>query len=399
MKFLNNLSTEEREYVLNLPYHLTEAGMAGNLCEILAEFEFIEYKISASLLQELIEDYDFALALDNGISEKKKRSLKLIQGTLRLSENVVLDDKTQLSGQLWGRLQCFKISDIKDFLIRAAPRKTPWLRPLTCSLTPPEGSLIRTLVGHNSRVTSICVTSDGKLVISGARDNTLKVWNLETGKQEATLIGHNGAVLATTVTLDCKWVISGSVDHTLKVWSLETGEERFTLRGHNSLVSAVAVTCDGKKIISGSQDQTLKIWNLETGEEQFTLAGHESTILAIAVTPDAKWIVSGSDDQTLKVWNLETGKERFTLRGHNSLVSAVAVTFDSKQIISGSGTFDSSLKLWNLETGEEVLTLRGHRDTIFAVSILPGSKQVFSASEDGSLKGCISLLQIHQVES
>jgi WD40 repeat protein len=60
-------------------------------------------------------------------------------------------------------------------------------------------------------------------------------------------------------------------DNTLKVWDLTTGKEQFTLKGHTSLVNAVAVTADGKRAISGSYDKTLKVWDLTTGKEQFTL--------------------------------------------------------------------------------------------------------------------------------
>jgi len=62
MSDYNNLSSEDAEYILNLPYHLSMAGLAGELCEILIEFDFIEHKISASALQSLIEDYDLTFA-------------------------------------------------------------------------------------------------------------------------------------------------------------------------------------------------------------------------------------------------------------------------------------------------------------------------------------------------
>ena len=61
------------------------------------------------------------------------------------------------------------------------------------------------------------------------------------------------------------------MDNTLKVWDLTTGKELFTLKGHSDLVYAVAVTADGKRVISGSWDNTLKVWDLTTRNEQFTL--------------------------------------------------------------------------------------------------------------------------------
>jgi WD40 repeat protein len=94
------------------------------------------------------------------------------------------------------------------------------------------------------------------------------------------------------VTADGKRVISGSDDNTVKVWNLETGEEPSTLSGHSDWVQAVAVTADGKRVISGSWDNTVKVWNLETGEEIATFIG-DSDFHSCAVTPNGLTIIAG----------------------------------------------------------------------------------------------------------
>jgi hypothetical protein len=70
----DNLLPEDAEYLLNLPYHLVEADMADDLCELLIEFEFLEYKILASAPQPLIEDYDLALQPSIKLEPRKKGS-------------------------------------------------------------------------------------------------------------------------------------------------------------------------------------------------------------------------------------------------------------------------------------------------------------------------------------
>jgi WD40 repeat protein len=69
-------------------------------------------------------------------------------------------------------------------------------------------------------------------------------------------------------------IISASDDKTLKVWDLEMGRELYTLPGHTDSVKAVAVAPDGKRLISSSVDNTLKVWNLKTGEEILCIMGH-----------------------------------------------------------------------------------------------------------------------------
>jgi WD40 repeat protein len=119
--------------------------------------------------------------------------------------------------------------------------------------------------------------------------------------------GHTETVWAVAVTPDGGRAVSASDDDTLKVWELETGRGLHTLAGHTNWVNAVAVTPDGRRAVSASKDTTLKVWELETGRELHTLAGHTETVWAVAVTPDGRRAVSASADQTLKVWELETG--------------------------------------------------------------------------------------------
>ena len=103
-------------------------------------------------------------------------------------------------------------------------------------------------------------------------------------------------------------VISGSRDSTLRLWDLETGQELLALRGHLDFVTACSVLPDGRRAISGSGDRTLKIWDLQTGEELMTLPGHAAQVSACVVTPDGRRAVSASEDHTVKVWDLQSGR-------------------------------------------------------------------------------------------
>jgi WD40 repeat protein len=73
-----------------------------------------------------------------------------------------------------------------------------------------------------------------------------------------------------------RWAVSGSEDQTLRVWDLESGQTLRTLQGHKDVVSAVAVTPDGRRAVSGSDDATLRLWDLESGQTLRTLQGHTS---------------------------------------------------------------------------------------------------------------------------
>jgi WD40 repeat protein len=118
------------------------------------------------------------------------------------------------------------------------------------------------------------------------------------------LKGHTAGVQSVAFSPDGKWIVSGGVDKTLKVWDAETGEEMLTLQGHSEIVRSVNFSPDGRRIVSGGADKTIKVWDTETGQEMLTLRRHSDRVFSVAFSPDGKRIVSGSSDKTVKVWEL-----------------------------------------------------------------------------------------------
>jgi WD40 repeat protein/energy-coupling factor transporter ATP-binding protein EcfA2 len=248
-----------------------------------------------------------------------------------------------------------------------------------------EGREYNRLLGHNDRVYSVSFSSDGKTLASGSGDNTIKLWNVETGKEIRTLTGHNGGVSSVSFSSDGKTLASGSGDNnTIKLWNVETGKEIRTLTGHNGGVSSVSFSSDGKTLASGSDDKTIKLWNVETGKEIRTLTGHNDRVYSVSFSSDGKTLASGSDDKTIKLWNVETGKEVRTLTGHNDRVYSVSFSSDGKTLASGSG--DNTIKLWNVETGKEIRTLTGHNDRVYSVSFSSDGKTLASGGGDKTIK-------------
>jgi len=247
-----------------------------------------------------------------------------------------------------------------------------------------SGRVLATLEGHADRVTACAVTPDGRQVVSASSDQTLKVWDLASGCVVATLTGHADGVTGCAATPDGRRVVSASLDQTLKVWDLASGRALATLEGHADRVNACAVTPDGRRVVSASLDQTLKVWDLASERAVATLEGHTDRVNACAVTPDGHRVVSVSSDQTLKVWDLDSGHALATLEGHADRVNACAVTPDSRRVVSASS--DKTLKVWNLESGRAVATLEGHASWVTGCAMTPDGRRVVSASDDKILK-------------
>jgi WD40 repeat protein len=246
------------------------------------------------------------------------------------------------------------------------------------------GKEVLRFTGHADWVWSVAVTPDGKYVVSGSGDKTVRLWDLATGKEVRRLTGHEEPVMSVAVTPDGRYVVSGSRDKTVRLWDLATGQEVRRFTGHEGPVYSVAVTPDGKHVVSGSGDNTVRLWELATGKEVRRFTGHEDRVWSVAVTPDGKYVVSGSDDKTVRLWELATGKEVRRFTGHGGSVESVAVTPDGQYVVSGS--WDNTVRLWELATGKEARRLTGHEASVYSVAVTPDGQYVVSGSKDNTVR-------------
>ena len=248
----------------------------------------------------------------------------------------------------------------------------------------PTGKLKSTLTGHSSGVNYLAITPDAKTLVSASWDDTIKIWNLPTGKLKSTLTGHSNGVYSLAISPNGKILVSGSGDKKIKIWNLQTGKLKSTLTGHSNWVSSLAISPDSKILVSGSYDKSIKIWNLLTGNLESTLTGHSNWVHSVAISPNGKTLVTGSADNTIKIWNLQTGKLKFTLTGHSGWVRFVTISPDGQTLVSGS--WDNTIKIWNLATGELKSTLTGHSYRVTSLAISPDARTLVSGSDDWTIK-------------
>ncbi|MCF3596825.1 CHAT domain-containing protein [Planktothrix agardhii 1032] len=270
-------------------------------------------------------------------------------------------------------------------------RRTPWVNADT--QTQVELALLNTvsnvaapntLGGHAKPVYAVSFSPDGKRLATGSWDNTVKLWDANTGKEIQTLRGHTDRVYGVSFSPDGKRLATGSWDNTVKLWDANTGKEIYTLRGHTDWVWDVSFSPDSKRLASASGDKTVKLWDVSAGKEIQTLTGHTDGLRGVSFSPDGKRLATASSDKTVKLWDSTTGKEIQTLTGHTNWVWGVSFSPDGQRLATASA--DKTVKLWDSATGKEIQTLTGHTNWVRGVSFSPDGQRLATASEDNTVK-------------
>ena len=302
----------------------------------------------------------FVLAMEGGMefSEREKQVMTVISGQRRVEE-----------AEFLGNIQTiFKPSTAPSLL------KSEEI----------SFQLITTLKGHGSLVSSVAFSPNGKFLVSGSRDKTVKVWEVESWLEITTLWGHESTVWSVAFSPDGRFLASGSWDTTVKVWEVRGWQEVTTLRGHKDWVFSVAFSPDGKFLASGSGDKMIKVWDVERWQEVTTLKGHKDWVFSVAFSPDGKFLASGSKDKTVKVWEVGSWQGIVTLKGHELWVRSVTFGLDGKFLVSGS--WDKTVKVWEVGIWNEIATLWGHEGEVSSVTFNPDGKFLASGSGDKTVK-------------
>jgi metallo-beta-lactamase class B len=237
---------------------------------------------------------------------------------------------------------------------------------------------------HNS--TAIAYSPNGKLLASGGRDNTVRLFDAESGKELRRLMGHarrsynppadprapldalvtatgEGGVNSVAFSSDGKTLASGGWDDTVRLWDVESGKELHKLAGHKAMVGHVVFSPDGRFLASrGGLDRTVRLWDAATGDLLHSLTGLSNINpwrfnhdLALAMSPDSKTVATTARKEIV-LFDSATGAERQRIPAHNYGI-ALAYSLDGKFLASGGvdeGQDAYSLRIWDAAGSKEL---------------------------------------------
>ena len=271
---------------------------------------------------------------------------------------------------------------------------------------PMTGKQVQLFAGHQRPVTDVSYSGNGKWIASASHDGTVKIWSSRSGALEKTLTGHEGSVLCVAFSPDGERIASSGVDQIIRIWNRESGEQIKELVGHNKQVWALDFNSHGTQLVSGSGNPYsvdnsgfARIWDIETGEQLRQLNETLEPILSVEFSPDdSKIVTAGGDPYTankqgeIKLWNAQSGEFLTSFKGHTSWVSSAAFSPDGSQILSGS--WDRTVKLWDIRTERLLRTFHGISSRVHSVGFSPDGSRVVSGCGDGSPHTLSSFVQI-----
>lgn len=238
-----------------------------------------------------------------------------------------------------------------------------------------SGTVVHRLEAHHARVSALCFSPDGEVLLTGGFDRVIRAWNVETGEEIRSFTGHLGAVWDLSFAQDGQSFVSAG-DNTARVWSLATGELLHNVVVPGTSVSRAVFAPDGNRLVTvdGSLMNNVRLWNLATEQTIRSFGTFVDTLGFVA----GGHLVTASGDLSVQVWDIETGQALRPLSGATQIVVGLATSTNNAQVIAGC--FDGRVITWDASTGDAQHNFMGER--LVSIALIPGTNQILTAHSD-----------------
>jgi len=289
------------------------------------------------------------------------------------------------------------------------------------------------LKGHTDDVYFVAFAGDGKTLMSGAEDATIRLWDVgeakergmwqsvakfdaapstvilslsadrqrlaRAGKEQGsvevwdvpkvanlrTIQAHQRPVVGVAISGDGSVLVSFSQDE-VRVWDVASGRQRLGGRAPDLYsFRAAAITADGKLAAVSASDKTVALFDVGRGKQTARFDGGPGQLHALCFSPDGKYLASGSDggpEASVKVWDLEKQTLIDGVQGPPMYAKAVAFSADGRALASGGMV----VRVWDMEQGKVTHDFSGPEGPVRSVAFSPDGRLLASGSEDNIVR-------------
>ncbi len=219
---------------------------------------------------------------------------------------------------------------------------------------PADGSLVKDLGAMSDVAFDVAFNPAGNKLAACAADRSIRVWDVESGKQDLLIEDHADWVMAIAFNAEGTQLVSGSRDKTSKVFDAKTGDAVITYPGHNETVFGVAFAADGKTVFSAGADRKVHQWAVADAKKAGEMAGFGNEVYELSLLGDRLFACSA--DKTARLFDASKRSQTRQFAGHADWIYTLAYHDGSKRLATGS--YDGEVRIWNTEDGASLLTFK-----------------------------------------
>src|SRR5437868_129467 len=231
-------------------------------------------------------------------------------------------------------------------------------------------------------VNTVVISPDGRTIILGRRDGILELFDTKSLQTLNSIRCHDAAINAAAISSDSKTVATASEDKTVKLWDVKTGSLKAVLSGHSQAVLAAAFGADGLVVASGGRDSSIRIWEVSTGKTLQVLS-NAGSVNALSFSPDGSTLVSAASDGRVRVWIWKTAQLKATLNGRGDAVNAICFSRDGNTVAAGGD--DRNVRLWDSRDWKELRVLKGHDLAVTSIAFSSDGKTLAAGAGNNSI--------------
>ncbi|KAM9964460.1 hypothetical protein ACTFIW_004224 [Dictyostelium discoideum] len=261
------------------------------------------------------------------------------------------------------------------------------------------GTCINTLTGNTSRIWDLSSSSNGNLLASSAGDGIIKIWDVSQNKSSiSSSSSSSSSSITSSITSGINSISINSginnINNNLNnLNNNNNNNNKSNVINNNCLLSLKAHEGDAytvqfhpgqNHIATGGYDKSIHLYDVRTGQLVKSFSGHTGSISKVIFNPHGNLIISGSKDSTIKFWDIVSGVCIKTLSSHLGEVTSIATNSSGSYLLSASK--DNSNRLWDIRNARPIKRFKGHQNTsknFIRSSFGPNESLVVGGSEDG----------------